>query len=152
MKLAEALIERKAIKTKIENIKHRIYQNAKIQEGDSPIENPIDLFGDLEKASKEFASLVVRINKTNLSVKIDNSTPLMEALIQKDMLNLMHMVHVNLCEKAVPEQDRYSNREIKYVPNVDITAVRKDADKIAMQYRELDKKIQECNWTTELLS
>jgi hypothetical protein len=43
MKLAEALAERKAIKTRMEGLKKRIYQNSKVQEGDTPIEEPLAL-------------------------------------------------------------------------------------------------------------
>jgi len=151
MKLAEALIERKALKNKIEELKRRIYQHAKIQEGDQPIESPDMLIEELKQAIREFENLVVRINKTNNQTMVSNNVSMMEALIKKDMLNLLHMVHINLAEKALPNQDRYSQREIKQVPNVDVSAIRQQADKIAKEYRELDKKIQESNWTIELI-
>ncbi|MBF0410416.1 MAG: DIP1984 family protein [Candidatus Riflebacteria bacterium] len=151
MKLAQALIERKAIKTKIEELKKRIYQQARIQEGDKPIENPASLIEELKHASAEFEKIVVKINKTNISTKINDNLTMMEALIKKDMLNLLHMVHVNLADKALPNQDRYSQREIKNVPNIDVPATRKRADEIAKEYRLLDTKIQECNWTIDLV-
>ena len=76
---------------------------------------------------------------------------LMEAIVKKDMLNYNHMVHINLADKATPSSARYSNREIKSIPNVDINEIRKKADEIAREYRMLDSKIQEANWMVELV-
>ncbi len=42
MKLDEALIERKALKTRMEELKSRIYKSAQIQEGDNPAEQLLD--------------------------------------------------------------------------------------------------------------
>lgn len=40
--------------------------------------------------------------------------------------------------------------EIKTVSAVDVSAVRKKADGLSKQFRELDNKIQAANWATEL--
>lgn len=151
MKLAEALIERKAVKTKIEELKKRIYQNSKVQEGDASVEEPLSLIEELKKNISEFEELIIRINKTNNEAKVSDEMTLMEAIVKKDMLNYLHLIHINLADKATPVSDRYSQREIKFVPNVDICQIRKTADEIAKEYRLLDMKIQECNWKTELI-
>jgi hypothetical protein len=151
MKLAQALIERKAIKTKIEELKKRIYQNAKIQEGDSSIENPLELINELDLEIQKYTEIICQINKTNNVTIVDGDLSLMEAIVKKDMLNLKHLIHNNLADKATPTHERYSQREIKDVPNVDISKIRKEVDVIAKEYRELDMKIQECNWTTDLI-
>ena len=151
MKLAEALMERKAIKGKMEELKKRIYQNAQIQEGDSSIENPEELIRELKEEIEKFEQLVIRINITNMTAKLSNGMTLMEAIVKKDMLNYNHMVHINLADKATPSSARYSNREIKSIPNVDINEIRKKADEIAKEYRMLDCKIQEANWMVELV-
>ncbi|MBF0548808.1 MAG: DIP1984 family protein [Candidatus Riflebacteria bacterium] len=151
MKLAEALIERKALKTKMDELKARIYQQAWVQEGEKPFEDPNELLEQLQEATRDFELFVVRINKTNQSVKIDERTTLMEILIKKDMMKFRHMVLTNLCTKAVPQQSRYSSREIKHVPSVDIAQMRKKADQVAKENRDLEKKIQECNWQNDLL-
>ncbi len=151
MKLAEALMERKAIKCKMEELKKRIYQNAQIQEGDSSIENPKELMQELKEEIEKFEQLVIKINITNMTAKLSNGMTLMEAIVKKDMLNYNHMVHINLADKATPSSARYSNREIKSIPNVDINEIRKKADEIAREYRMLDSKIQEANWMVELV-
>ncbi len=43
MELAKTLIERKALKVKMEELKSRIYKNVQVQEGDKPVEEPMEL-------------------------------------------------------------------------------------------------------------
>lgn len=151
MKLAEALMERKAIKTKMEDLKKRIYQNSRIQEGEQPIEDPIKLIEELHSETKNFEVLIARINQTNNVTHLTEDMTLMEAIVKKDMLNYLHLIHINLADKATPTHDRFSPREIKFIPAIDIVEIRKKADEIAKEYRLLDMKIQEANWNTELI-
>ncbi len=151
MKLAEALIERKAIKEKMEDYKKRIYKNSQVQEGDEPTEVPMKLIESLNEELLKFEALVVRINKTNNESKFDAGMNIMEALSKRDMLRYRHFIYSNLADKATPSTDRYSQREIKFVPTIDISNIRHEADLIAKECRILDTKIQELNWTTELI-
>jgi hypothetical protein len=152
MKLAEALIERKAIKNKMEELKKRIYQNSQVQDGDEPIELPLTLMKQLYKESDEFEKLVIRINTTNIKTELSNGMNMMEALIKRDMLRYKYYIYNNLADKATPSTDRYSQREIKFVSTIDVTDVRKKGDEIAKESRLLDMKIQEANWSIDLLS
>jgi Family of unknown function (DUF6847) len=43
MKLAEALIQRKALKENVEQLRLRLVKVAKVQEGDTPAEQPQEL-------------------------------------------------------------------------------------------------------------
>src|SRR5689334_21811535 len=133
MKLAEALSERKAIKAKMEELKQRIYRNAQTQEGEAPSERPEDLIAELRAATERFAALVARINATNALAALDSGESLASAVLRKDMLRYLQMVCANLADKATPSQDRYSRREIRTVPSVDIAALRRDADAIAKE-------------------
>ena len=49
MKLAEALIERKELQSKVARLKQRLLNNALVQEGSVPNEDPKVLITDLEK-------------------------------------------------------------------------------------------------------
>ena len=62
MKLAEALIERKALKTKMEELKSRIYKNAQTQEGDEPVERPLELLSQLQEESSKFERSICYTN------------------------------------------------------------------------------------------
>jgi hypothetical protein len=56
-----------------------------------------------------------------------------------------------LAEAATNRVSRYSRTEIRMVPTVDVGAVRREADAVARERRELDTAIQGVNWSTELL-
>ncbi len=151
MKLAEALIERKAIKVKMEEIKKRIYQNAQVQEGDQPTESPLELITELNAETEKLEKLIVRINRTNNEANLEDGMNLMEALTKRDMLRYKQFILSNLADKATPSTDRYSQREIKFIPTVGITEIRNQSDSIAKSCRLLDTKIQQANWTIELV-
>lgn len=151
MKLAEALLERKAIKTKMEELKHRLYQNAQTQEGLPPTEDPQELLAELTATVQRFEEIVARINATNAAAQLDDGTSLGRAILQKDMQRYMHLVLTNLADKATPGQQRYSEREIKQIPAVNVGETRRRADETARAARLLDAKIQEANWKTGLL-
>lgn len=151
MKLAEALLERKAIKTKMEELKHRLYQNAQTQEGLAPTEEPLGLLSELAATVHQFEEIVARINATNAEARLEDGTTLGRAILQKDMLRYMHLVLTNLADKATPSQQRYSEREIKQVPAINVADLRRRADETARAARLLDARIQEANWKTELL-
>jgi len=53
MKLAEALILRSDLQKRIEQLRHRLTNNAKVQEGDAPAEKPEALLKELEGSATE---------------------------------------------------------------------------------------------------
>jgi hypothetical protein len=153
MKLAEALLERKSLKQKMEELKKRAYQNAQVQEGEEPVESPLVLLSELENTVENFTVLVTRINHTNNQKCLEaaKGISMMEALCQRDMLKYRTFVYTNLADKASSLATRYSQREIKMVPTVEVGKLRKKADAFAKQARQLDAIIQEANWTTDLI-
>ena len=150
MKLAEALMERKALRERMEALKARIYVNARVQEGETPAEKPTELLAELETDIARFIALVTRINRTNAAALLPDGRTLAEAITQRDMLHLQQLVHENLASKATPAQERYSNREIKLLPTVDVAAIRKKSDEYARAARLLDLALQQANWQIDL--
>ena len=67
------------------------------------------------------------------------------------MLRYLHMVCSNLADKATPAPDRYSRREIRTVPAVDIAQLRKQVDALGKEHRLLDLEVQAANWLHELV-
>ena len=47
--------------------------------------------------------------------------------------------------------NRYSATEIRYVATIDVKSMHRRADTAAKHYRELDIRIQQANWSTELI-
>lgn len=151
MRLAEALIERKNINKTIESLRDRLERVAKVQEGDPPSEDPLELLKALEENLEKLHSIIARINKTNLSVNLQEGTTLMEAIAARDTLALKRSILEDLAREATPSRDRFTRTEIKFVPTVSVGDIRKEADRIAKEYRELDAQIQAKNWEAELI-
>jgi hypothetical protein len=60
MKLAEALNQRADLQRRIAQLRERLSNNVKVQEGDQPAEKPEDLFKELEAALKQLKRRDVR--------------------------------------------------------------------------------------------
>lgn len=150
MKLAELLNERKTVKEEIKNVKQRLYLSAKMQEGDAaPAEPPDDLKKTLLSLYERLNELIVSINKANVSTMVDGKS-LMELIAERDkFLGITNVLH-QLAEHATPKSERFSRNEIRFVPAVDIQAIRKEADGCAKKAREIDNRIQAANWNTEV--
>jgi hypothetical protein len=41
--------------------------------------------------------------------------------------------------------------EVKYYRTIDVAALQREVDELSKTYRELDLRVQEKNWTVELL-
>ena len=48
-------------------------------------------------------------------------------------------------------QDRYSKSEVRFVATMSVGKLQVGVDQLAKRYRELDTRLQELNWTTELI-
>ena len=150
MKLAEALIERADLQRRLSQLTQRLQQNAQYQEGESPSEDPETLLAEYHQAAEQLKKLVVAINLANNRIQLENDTAMVEALAERDKLKATHSMLISLATAAMPEQNRYSRSEIKSIAAVNIKAIRKQADDVAKQHRELDTQIQQANWLNDL--
>jgi len=151
MKLAEALILRADCQKRIGQLKSRLHTNAKVQEGDAPAETPHNLIAELGRVSAELLDLIKRINKTNSASAFAGAGTISDALAERDVLALQRSVFADLANTAAISHDRYTRSEVKYVATINVSEIQKRADELAKQYRELDTRIQELNWQTELI-
>jgi hypothetical protein len=150
MKLAEALILRADCQKRFEQLKARIVRSAMVQEGDAPPENPQALLAEAERVSNELVDLIKRINKTNSLTVIEANLTLSDALAERDVLGLKRGAYNELASAASVTQSRYTRSEVKFKSTVDVPDVQKRVDELSKAYRELDARIQELNWQTEL--
>ncbi len=151
MKLAEALVLRADKKKRIEQLKQRILRNAKVQEGQKPAEDPEILVKEMEKISGELLVLIQRINKTNTSTEFDTGASLADAIASRDILVLKNSIYRDLAQVATITQDIRTKSEVKFMGTVKVPQIQARADELAKEHRELDTRIQELNWKTELL-
>jgi len=149
MKLAEALSLRADLQKRIAQLRERLKNSSKIQEGDEPAENPKDLFTELNDNLVELENLIYRINVTNMHA-VHNGETLTKMIAQKDALTLRTTTLRDVLNSVFEREDRYGRQEIKYVRTVDVAELRKEVDSYSRQLRVLDLKIQSLNWAIEL--
>jgi hypothetical protein len=151
MKLAEALLLRADCQKRVEQLKSRLLGSARVQEGEQPPEDPEKLLAEIGAVSDQLIDLIKRINKTNSTTVFAEAKTIADALAERDVMVLRRGVYVDLASYAAMRQDRITRSEVKYLASVDVAVVRKHADELAKNYRELDARIQELNWKTELV-
>lgn len=152
MKLAEALVERKALNTRIEELAARMRANVLVQEGDAPSEPVEALRAEHEQAIAQLAVLIKAINRTNVATRLEDGRTIAEAITDRDMLGLRHRALDAAADATTGRMpNRYARAELRTLVTVDVPALRRDVDALARQLRELDVRIQAANWATELI-
>ena len=150
MKLAEALNERKLLQEKLLRLQDRLNANVKVQEGDTPSEDPEGLFAELERTVAALEALIVRINRTNAETLVDGRS--IADLVAKRDAALKHVrILSQVLQFASERTTRRTATDIRIISTIDVAARQKALDLKSKAIRELDGKIQAANWTTELL-
>ena len=150
MKIAEALILRADIQKRIAQLKTRLNNNAKVQENEEPTENPELLLIELDSLISQLNDLIIKINKTNTLSKIDGIS-LVELIAKKDTLSQKAGILREFIEIASQKINLYSTTEIKVFSTVNVPAQQKQLDKLSKEIRETDTKLQQANWTIDLI-
>lgn len=149
MKLAEALALRADLQKRIEQMKTRMKNNAWVQEGDQPAEQPETLVRELQALTGQLEELITRINLTNAQPGPDGVT-LTALLARRDCLSDYAQAMRDFLNEASSTPMRAARGEIRILPTVSVKEYRKKADDLSKELRELDMRIQSLNWTTEL--
>ena len=150
MKLATALSERADVQRRLSELQSRLNNNAKVQEGEEPAEDPRALLRELDTLLDRLEWLMIRINHTN-SRTLCEGRSLTELLAARDCLARRTSIMRSFLDAASTKVDRYSQKEIRILSTVRVSALQKQVDAVSKQLRELDEQIQAMNWTTELI-
>ena len=150
MKLAEALILRSDLQKRIEQLRVRLNNNAKVQENDEPSENPEELLNELDNNINQLKILIKQINRTNC-VTVSNGQTLADLIAERDTLTLKSNILRGFLNIAGQKVNLYSTTEIKIMSTVDVPALQKELDQLSKKIRETDTELQQANWLTELL-
>lgn len=150
MKLANALSLRSELQTRIRQLEGRLINNALVQEGETPAEEPAELLQELERDYAQLEELIAAINRTNGVTMVDGVS-LSDLLARRDCLTGKINVLRNFLQNASAVVNRRSTSEIKIKSTVNVRELQKQVDACAKQLRELDETIQEKNWTTQLV-
>jgi len=151
MKLANALSQRSELQTRIRQLETRLNNNALVQEGEQPAEDPLELLEELEADYTRLEDLIARINRTNNTTKTESGSSLSDLLARRDCLKGRLRALRNFLDNASTMVRRHSASEIKIKSTVNVRQLQKQVDGLAKELRELEETIQEKNWTTELL-
>ena len=150
MKLAEALQERADLNTRIEQLRDRAQNNALVQEGEKPAEDPKALVKELDECLDRLEKLIAAINLTN-SVTKAGGTTLTELIARRDVLKLKLSAYRDIIYVAGRSVTRARGTEIKIVPVLKAAELQKKADELAREIRLTDNLIQQTNWTVDLV-
>ena len=146
MKLAEGLLLRADLMKKIEHLQNRIRPVLIVSDDKVPQEDPNKLLAQLRKAIEDLETLIIRINKTNNETKIAGEQTLMEALAKRDSLKMLSETLRNI--RYAAQVNNSGDKNLK--TTIDIKKLQAEMDQTGRAFRELDSKIQEMNWLTEL--
>jgi hypothetical protein len=155
MKLAEALLLRADRNRSLEQLKQRIQVSARYQEGENPPEEARDLVVAASAVLDELEVLIRTINRTNSGTVMGDGRTVTDALAERDVLRLRYsMLKVSADAASGASQQagfiRATRSELKYMRALDVKDLRQQASDVARRARELDARIQQVNWTTEL--
>lgn len=149
--MAEALAARSDCQKRIEEIKNRLASSARIQEGEEPAEDSSELLAETDRIYVRLLELISAINRTNSRTAFDNERTITDVIAERDVIGKRRDFLVGVAGSGSSRWDRYSRSEVRYVMTVPVGKLRTDADQLAKRYRELDLRIQELNWKTELI-
>ena len=150
MKLAEALQERADLNTRIEQLRDRAQNNALVQEGEKPAEDPKALVKELDECLDRLEKLIAAINLTNSVTRAGEAT-LTELIARRDVLKLKLSAYRDIIYVAGRSVTRARGTEIKIVPVLKAAELQKKADELAREIRLTDNLIQQTNWTADLI-
>ncbi len=150
MKIAEALLLRADMQKKIASLRERVGNNAVVQQGESPHEDPAALIEEAFSVLQEMERLVFRINQANLNNTLPDGRSLTESIARRDTLVAQHSLLQHAIARSHREPDRYSMSEIKWIATLKVANLQKQTEDLAKKIRELNAAIQETNWKSEL--
>lgn len=150
MKLATALATRADLQGRLNELETRLTANSKVQEGETPDEDPMELIVEKDRIIAELENLISKINLTNSKTEAGGMT-ITELLAKRDCLKLDIKIMRNFLNSASNKIHRLSRSEIVIKSTVNVAQLQKKVDALSKELREIDEKIQELNWTTELI-
>ena len=152
MKLAEALQERADLKSRLDQVAVRIGNNALVQEGEQPAEDPVALMAEYNSCISRFEELVAAINRTNSQTVVPGeSRTLTDLIAHRDALKIQIGDYRTFLSEGSRIAPRASRSEIRILGTLDIPALQKKLDALSKDLRMTENKIQETNWTVDLL-
>lgn len=99
---------------------------------------------------RDLESLITRINRTKSKGKISDGRTLTEAMAERDTLKAKHSLLLAAVDANKKSPDLYSTREIRWIPQLNVSSLQKQADDVSKKLREINTMIQEADWKVTL--
>ena len=155
MMLGEALAERASKKKQLEQTAARAAAVARYQEGEQPAESADELLARGRALIGELRELARSINRTNSATELDPAFTLTDALALRDAYAAQYKLVTAIADAGAGATGmtwaRQLRSELQQVSAVRVADLRDEADQIAEARRNLDVRIQQAGWATELL-
>ena len=151
MKLGEALSKLKKEKSRLARLILLRKENVYTEKGKKTKFDPKKLSKEIENKITDIRILKVKIQKTNLTAKVDGKgISLAEAIIKINDLrsNLAHLTGLFEQKRDFLFRDK---EEKEGVAQLDELEVEDEIERLESEKVQLDNKIQVANWTTKLL-
>lgn len=150
MKIAESLLLKADMDSKIGSLTERIKKYSVVQEGSKPHEDPLNLIKKVHGIIADRFELMRRIEAANARVKTADGRTVADALNDQDVLRCQSHVLKEAIAATQKEPDRYRLTELKWVAVINVENIQKQLDDLAKKIREVNAVIQETNWKEEL--
>jgi len=153
MKLAEALIQRKSLQERIQQLQEAIEVASIAAEGSNPDEDAGVLGGELIHAYAEMEALVVRVHRTNLATTLESGQSLTAAIAHRDTLGARYRFTKALLDTVLKRNKReyFETESSRQAAFVSVKELRSAQDQLGKELRELDTSLQKVNWAAEVL-
>lgn len=155
MKIAEALVTRGELDTRIKTLTERAKNAARWVEGEEPAETAQELLSELRGLVIARSELIARINMTNAATSLQSGFTLTQAIARRARLSALAKLLNDVADEATPVRDRYygtrRRTELAEKTTVPVLELRAEANRLAAEHRQLDMQIQQANWNTDLL-
>jgi len=149
VKLANVLADRAHLQRRLSELEQRLNNNAKVQAGEAPAENPNDLLAELDSVLHTLEELIAKINLINSTTTINGMT-LTELLARRDCLKMRLRIMRGFLNNASQKVTRSTKSELAVKSTVSVADLQKEVDRFSKELRIVDDQIQELNWTTDL--
>ena len=143
MKLANALSLRSELQTRIRQLESRLDNNALVQEGESPAEDPMELLRELEEDYAQLEELIAWINRTNSTTEAGEGRTLSDLLARRECMTGRLRILRDFLNSASAVVNRRTVGEIRIRSAVNVRELQKQVDRDAKALRELDETVGE---------
>lgn len=151
MKLAEALGIRAQLVNRVKQLRSRLSDSVKIQEGDEIVEAPFEVIEDLDSTLAELRRLIYAINMTNVLTVDEDGRNITSLIAERDALKYRVSILDGALSNLLHTEQRYNRSEIKYVRTISVSDLRKIYNEAASKLRTLDVHIQGLGFMTDLI-